>query len=482
MGSSERLFKNTSYLLISTVIQKTVGLVLTVLLARYLGADGYGRYSFMLSIVIMADAVLCYGVDVLMIRAVARDSSKGESILMNVLTLRALLVPVFIGLVIVWMLLSDKSGEIKEMVLLLAMFHLFYSFNKTICSFFSGYERLEYVTLLDIAYSLSKTVFIVAAIYLDLGLSYIVAGISASYLLVFICGIIIYRSRFFPLSFRVDWGWLRQNLSSSVWFVLSVIVFGYYWKVDQLILADLLPYDKVGIYSAAFLFIDLSIAFSLAYFSSVYPLISRIYREDNKHFELICRKSNKFFLLIGTPIPFLGLFIVDGLVPLIYGQSFTETGHIVKIFLFAIPFIFLKSFMIRIAYSTGRERSLFFATLAVISFKVILNYLLIGRFGIAAAALVMLAVEILYTLLIKATCFPTEDFLVKSLFQYTRKPLLASGVMMLGLYLFQNGGLLIMCLTGASLYLASLFFLKAIDEDEWFAISAKFNSLLRSRN
>lgn len=482
MGSAERLFKNTSYLLISTVFQKTVGLVLTVLLARYLGADGYGRYSFMLAFVIMADTVMCYGVDVLMVREVARDRSKGEAILMNVLSLRFLLVPVFIGLVIGWMLYSDKAGEMKNMVLLLALFHLFYSFNKTICSFFSAYERLEYVTLLDITYSLLKTAFIIAAIYLDLGLGYIVAGISASYLLVFISGVVIYRFRFFPLAFSVDWGWLKQNLSSSLWFVLSVIVFGYYWKIDQLIISDLLSYEKVGVYSAAFLSIDLSIALSLAYFSSVYPLISRIYHEDSDHFELICRKSNKFFLMIGTPIPFLGLFIVDGMIPLIYGRSFAETGQIVKIILFAIPFVFIKSFMIRIAYSMGRERSLFFATLVIIGLKVALNYLLVVKFGIAAAALVMLAVEVMYTLLIKVLCFPSEDFLVKSLLSYAHKPLLASGVMMLGLYLFKDSGIIALCLAGGSLYILSLFLLKGIDEDEWFVISAKFNRLLRSRS
>lgn len=482
MGSAERLFKNTYYLLISTIFQKTVGLVLTVLLARYLGADGFGRYSLVLAFVLMADTVMCYGIDVLMIREVAKDRSKGEPILMNVLSLKVLLVPVFIGLITGWMLYSDTAKELKSMVLLLAFFHLFFSFNKTICSFFSAYERLEFVTVLDIVYSLLKTTFIIAAIYFDLGLSYMVAGISASYLLVFICGIFIYRSRFFPLAFRIDWGWLKQNLSSSFWFILSVIVFGYYWKIDQLIISDLLPYEKVGIYSAAFLFIDLSIAFSLAYFSSVYPLISRIYHEDNGHFELICRKSNKFFLIIGTPIPFLGFFIVDGLIPLIYGQSFAETGHIVKIFLFAIPFIFIKSFMIRIAYSTGKERSLFFTTLAIIGLKIALNYLLVGEFGIAAAALVMLSVEILYTLFIEVFCFPSEDFLVKSLFSYAHKPLLSSGVMMLGLYLFQGSGIFVLCLTGTTLYILSLFLFKTIDEDEWFIISAEFNRLLRNRN
>jgi len=401
---------------------------------------------------------------------------------MNVLTLRALLVPVFIGIVAGWMLLSDKAWEIKVLVLLLSMFHLFYSFNKTICSFFGGYERLEYVTMLDIAYSVLKSSFIIAAVYLDLGLGYIVAGISVSYFLVFAFGAAIYRSRFFPLAFRMDWGWLRQNLNSSFWFVLSVIVFGYYWKVDQLIISDLLPYEKVGIYSAAFLFIDLSIAFSLAYFSSVYPLISRIYHEDSGHFELICRKSNKFFLIIGVPIPFIGLFIIDGLIPLIYGRSFIETGQIVKIFLFTIPFVFLKSFMIRIAYSTGRERSLFFVTLVAIGLKIGLNYLLVEGFGIVAAALVMLAVEILYTLLIKAFCFPSEDFLVKSILSYAYKPLLSSVVMMTGLFILHGYGIVITCLAGVTLYILALFLLKAIDEDEWFVISAKFNSLLRSRN
>ena len=86
MGSVEKLFKNTTSLLISAIIQKTAGLIFTILLARYLGRDGYGRYSFILAFVSIIDAVMCYGIDALMIREIAKERSKGEHILKNVLS------------------------------------------------------------------------------------------------------------------------------------------------------------------------------------------------------------------------------------------------------------------------------------------------------------------------------------------------------------------------------------------------------------
>lgn len=482
MSSVYRLVKNSSVLFISSLFQRLMGLIVIVILARYLGAEVFGRYSFIIVFALMVDTIMCYGIDVLMIREIARNQSNGNNIFKNTLSFKIILIPVSIAVTFGALQFINLTEQMKYLILLLVFFQIFYGLNKTFCSFFSAYEQLEYVALIDIIFSALKTLLILTAVLLDLKLKYIVFGISSSYFAVFFVAIIIYHYKFYSISFEMDWKWLKENFNNSIWFILFVIISGYYWKIDQLIITKILHYEKTGIYSAAFMFIDLSIAISLPYFTSVYPLISRTYLQNTNNYKLLLDKSYKYLIMISFPLPFMGLFIMDEVIQLVFGPFFSEAAYIGKIFLFAIPFILIQSFMLRTVFSARKEKSIFLVTALIIIVKVLLNYLLLETFGIMAAAFIMILVEILYTYLTVVFCAPSLDFDFRKIISYASKPFAATCIMVGGLYFTRHFGVFWSIPFGLILYLSGLLIVKAIDNEEWFLLSKSLKRLLVSQN
>lgn len=478
MQTIERLFKNTTFLLLSTIFQKMTGFVVTVVLARYLGTEGFGRYSFMLVFVLLADTVMCNGIDVLMVREIAKCKSQCKSILENVLSFKMLLVPIYLAAAFLALFFMDLTAKMQNLILIFVFFQVFYSIHKTLSSFFSAHERLGYVALLDIVFSALKTFLLLGVVFLDLKFASVIFGICVSYFAVFMAAVFIYYRNFDALSFRLEWRWIKKNMSNSIWFILFVITYGYFWKIDQLIITKALDYEKIGVYSAAFLLIDLSIALSLTYFSSVFPLISRICHKDNADYESLREKSYKYFMIISIPVPFMGVFVLDELIRLVYGPSFAETALIGKILLFAIPFILMQSFALRIAFSSGREKPAFFATALAIIIKVLLNSIFLGIFGVISAAFTVILVEILYIYLTVIFCLERKDFDLRKIAGYAVKPFLATCVMTAGLYFLRNASVFWSITSGLAFYLSGLVLFKAIDEEEMNLISKTFRYLL----
>jgi len=233
MSSINRLFKNTAVLFSSTVFQRLTGLITNIILIRYLGPEIFGRYSFILVFVFMVDTIMCYGIDVLMVREIAKNQTNGKSIFQNILSFKIILIPIVIAATLGVLSFIDLTQKMKFLILLLVFFQIFYGFSKTFCSFFSAYEQFRYVALIDIVFSSLKTILILAVVMLDLGLNYIVLGISSSYFAVFLVAIFIYHYKFNSISFEMDWKWIKENFLSSLWFILFTIIFGYYWKIDQ---------------------------------------------------------------------------------------------------------------------------------------------------------------------------------------------------------------------------------------------------------
>lgn len=70
-ASVERVGRNSAWLLLTRVVTQVQLLLLTVLLARYLGKTGFGQYSLIASLVLLANVLTTFGSDTIIIRGVA---------------------------------------------------------------------------------------------------------------------------------------------------------------------------------------------------------------------------------------------------------------------------------------------------------------------------------------------------------------------------------------------------------------------------
>ena len=80
----QTIFKNTFWLGVAEVVQKGVGFLIVVWLARHFGPATYGQWAFALSFVALFAVLADFGFSTLTVREVARDKLKTAQYINNI--------------------------------------------------------------------------------------------------------------------------------------------------------------------------------------------------------------------------------------------------------------------------------------------------------------------------------------------------------------------------------------------------------------
>ena len=92
MDTITRIAKNTTVLFLSQIISYALGIFLSLYIARYLGANGYGILSFALAFSGIFSILADLGLSTLTVREVSRDKSLATKYLGNVLLIKIIFV------------------------------------------------------------------------------------------------------------------------------------------------------------------------------------------------------------------------------------------------------------------------------------------------------------------------------------------------------------------------------------------------------
>ena len=105
-----KVIQNFSWLFFDRIIRLFVGFFVSVLVARYLGVESFGKLSYAVAYTAFFQAISNFGVDSIVVRDMAKDRESSGEILINVLKLKLITssFSVFIGVVIILLFLKDQ--------------------------------------------------------------------------------------------------------------------------------------------------------------------------------------------------------------------------------------------------------------------------------------------------------------------------------------------------------------------------------------
>ena len=136
--------KNTFYLLGASTYQKLLSFIYLVLLARFLGVENFGKYSFAFSFAVMFSVFLDFALSIVMNREIARDQSKTKQYLNNILGFKifsSLAVFILISFLIN---LLHYPPLTKGYVYIASLIIILDSFSFSLYQVFRGYLNLKY--------------------------------------------------------------------------------------------------------------------------------------------------------------------------------------------------------------------------------------------------------------------------------------------------------------------------------------------------
>lgn len=383
-----KILGNTTWLFGEKVLQLFLGLFVGVWVARYLGPEGFGLYNYIIAIVLLFSVVAKLGLEQIVVRDISRDISQKEETLGTGCILRfvaSLLAT--IGVIIFALISEPNDPTIRLFVGIFALANSFSRSMEVIDYWFQSQVQSKYVVVAkNIIYVIINIAKIIA-IQLQAPLLVFIVIISIEQILTAIGLAVVYQ---FSGSLIKAWRFSRDrafSLLQDSWpLILANIVTVIYMRIDQVMLAQMVSTESVGIYSAAVKISEMWYFVPISIINSVYPSVVQGKELGNQIYYGRIQKLLSIVAIIGylaaIPITFLSPYIVN----LIYGVQYAEAANILTIHIWAGLFIGLG--VARTTWLTTENLTKFAAATTALGavINIILNTLWIDTYGGTGAA------------------------------------------------------------------------------------------------
>ncbi len=172
MTRLDSILRNTLFSFIARGIDVAVAFALAVILARYLGPEGMGEYTYIIAFVAIFVPLIDLGLDHILIREIARQRNSARKYVGAALLLKMLIILVLLplGMLVAW-LTGDTSID-NWAILLCFIGTLLLREIPTVVSYavFLAYERMEYRAVVTLLFQIVKFSVTLTVVLLGFGL------------------------------------------------------------------------------------------------------------------------------------------------------------------------------------------------------------------------------------------------------------------------------------------------------------------------
>jgi len=187
----------------------------------------------------------------------------------------------------------------------------------------------------------------------------------------------------------------RSMLRESFPLMLNHLLATLFFKIDVPLLQSLQGSTVVGLYGAAYKWVD-ALNIVPAYSTiALFPVMSRQADEDKSKLLKSYRIGIRLLVALALPLAAITTFIAPGLMLILGGNEYLPHSAIaLQIMIWSIPFGWINSITNYALIAAGQQSKLTRAFVIGLGFNVVANLILIPRYSYVAAALVTILSEL----------------------------------------------------------------------------------------
>ena len=434
--------------------------------ARYLGASGYGRYSFVIVFISYFSFLSEFGLDWVIIRDVATDKTKVKTYMSGAILLRGCLS--ILAIALAWgSIFVLKKPTLLPLLLIASGSLITSSLTGIFNSAFQAFERMQYIAFIDIPYSVFRPALSIFVLASGGNLKALLICQLIVDVLRTLVGSILYLTKIANISICSDSALLKLLIKSSLPLMLWKLFTLAEQRINFLLLAFIAGEMAVGWYAAPLKLIDLVGLLILAAADALLPLLSRLFVDSKERFLQVVDDTLRYIMIIFFPIA-LGTFVLARpIILLLFGNQYVNSIQIFQYLawlIFLLPSRFLLSTMLLAMrdWKVGAIMQAFAAIMAITSGMILIS---VNKHVGAAQAFLLTEIIITITLAVylrsKISWQPIQTAL-----KAWPKLLTLWTVFGFFLYMFKTVNLVFLipsCILG---YVAGVFFLRLITSKE----------------
>ncbi len=411
--------KNTFWLSVSNFGGRILRAVIIVYAARVLGAEGWGIFSYALSLVAFFTIFTDLGVSPVLIREMAKtgnaDFKKSELLSTSFFIKIGLIV---LGLIMV-AFVAPHFTKLPGVKALLPIFALLFVFD-SIRDFGISINRVSEKMEREAGLFLFTNLAIVISGFVLLHFSETAKSMAYAYILGSGAGmaatILLLREEFRHI-FSAFSKKLIAPVFAAAWpFAMANLLGLLLINTDLLMIGWLTSATQVGFYSAADRVIQILYVIPTIIAQSAFPLLSRLAFRDQDKMKLVTEKILVVLFLIVVPLALGGVVLGGPMITTLFGTAYAPASTAFRILTFSLIFSFPAILLSHIIFANNRQKKLIVGSAIAGISNVLLDALLIPKWGIEGSAVATLTASFLISIYYWKTTGLTQSFqLIKKL-------------------------------------------------------------------
>jgi O-antigen/teichoic acid export membrane protein len=395
-AAAGRILRNSAWGLAGEVASGALFFLAFVLLARYLGASQFGTFSFVLALTGLFQVLADFGLTTILVRDMSRDRSNAASKFSAAALLFGLISVATIAIVGQLGYWWSSSLEVLSTCLVMGAASAVTFQSAAFAAICRAHEDMGFNAAASITLRLAIVVLVFGAIRVDAGMT----GIAVAYLLgslvqcLFFC--VVVRTRYFPVSWRIDGAYWKYLLAQSYLVGLGMVFRRSVVNAGTLFLAALATPHATGLFSAGLRIMQIIELIPSTLSMPLLPPFSRFAQESTERLFQGLGHAMRIFAVIGFPLCACVLLLAGEIMRFTFGPGYGDAALVLSVMSLAIALFFPTSLYL-IAFSVlGRQRFYTISTGLCLAVNVSLDIALIPSLGAMGAAIAIVASELAF--------------------------------------------------------------------------------------
>lgn len=381
-----RYFANTSWMFGETMLRMVSGVFVGIWVARYLGPEQFGVFSYVIAFVSIFSTLAKLGLDGIVIRDLVNEPEKRDVYLGTAFWLKFMGAFIMLGSLALATLFTSNDHTTNLYIFIIASGIIFQSFE-VVDFYFQSQVLSKFVSICKITQSLFSSILKIYLVITGADLFWFVLVTIVDQVILGFSLHIAYNYQKLGSFYRCfNWNIAKKLLQDSWPLILSGIAIALYMRIDQIMIKEMLGDQAVGVYSAAVKLSEVWYFIPIIISNSVFPAIvsAKKISEELYHNRLERLYTVLVWTAIAIALPMT--FLSNWLITFLYGIEYSEAGRVLMIHIWAGVFVFLGVASGAWFNNENLQRYSFYRTVLGLLVNIVLNIVLIPIFGIIGAA------------------------------------------------------------------------------------------------
>lgn len=395
----KKVLKNASWIIGIQIVKSLLGMVISMLTARFLGPSNFGLINYAASIVSFVTPIMYLGLNGVLVQEIVNYPEKeGETLGTAILMSLSSAVLCIIG--VVSFVSVANHGE-KDTIIVCALYSILLLFQSVEISIYWFQAKLlsKYSSVVALLAYITVSAYKIYLLITQKSIYWFAVSNALDYMIIAVLLLMIYRKLGGQrLSFsRIA---AKRMFAKSRYYIVSSMMVAIFAQTDRIMLKLMIDSAATGYYSAAVSCSHITSFIFTAIVDSFRPMIFDDKKSNHEQYEKDLCQLYSIIIYLSLLESVVITTLANPIVHILYGSAYTPAIGALRIVVWYTTFSYLGAVRNIWMLAEDKHKYLWIINLSGALANIILNFFLIPTMGIMGAALASLITQIFTNVII----------------------------------------------------------------------------------